>query len=201
MLKENKKPLLVGLTGGIGSGKSTVAKIFKACSIPIFNSDVVAKSIISTDVEVQNQLINLFGDEVFVDGIYNSHLVAKKVFHIPTILQELNSIIHPKVGAAFDEWIEINKSSKILIKEAAILIESGGYKSLDKLILVVADKELRIKRVVKRDLSSSEEVERRINNQMSDVEKKRYCNYFIYNNERELLIPQIENIIKELSEV
>ncbi|MCB9334784.1 MAG: dephospho-CoA kinase [Flavobacteriales bacterium] len=201
LLKENKKPLLVGLTGGIGSGKSTVAKIFQAYKIPVFNSDVIAKSIINTDIEVKNELIRLFGIEVYKDGKYNSRLVANEVFKYPSLLKQLNLIVHPKVGGEFEKWIELHQSKRILLKEAAILIESGSYQNLDKLILVIADKESRIKRVVKRDLISSEEIERRINNQMSDEEKKRYCNYFIYNNEKELLIPQIENIVKELSKV
>ena len=191
-------PLLVGLTGGIGSGKSTVAKIFKAKGVKVFNSDVIAKEILNNNYDLKQEIIRLFGDVYNENGVANTKEIASKVFSTPELLEELNQIIHPKVNASFNEWISENSNEHILIKEAAILIETEAYKSLDVIVLVVAPEELRVKRVLNRDNTNLDAVKKRIKAQMSDEEKLKHSNYIITNDESGLLIPQVENILKEI---
>ena len=196
-LKNENKPLLVGLTGGIGSGKTTVAKIFKSLGVPIFNSDVEAKNILNTDVKVIQQVVAEFG-EIYSDGKLNTKKMAELVFNNPTALEKLNKIIHPKVAVSFIEWVKKNNSAPALIKEAAILIESGAYKELDKIILVTAPEEIRIQRVINRDNVSAEKVESRMKAQLLDEEKKEFADFTITNDEVQLLIPQVLEVSKKL---
>jgi dephospho-CoA kinase len=195
--KENKEPILVGLTGGIGSGKSTIAKIFETLSVPIFNSDKEAKNIINNNSDVVNAIKKEFG-EVYKDGELNSELVANIVFSDKAALEKLNAIIHPKVGEAFNKWISLHSEASILIKEAAILIESGVYKELDKIILVTSPEEVRIKRVMSRDSISAAKVKERIGKQMSDDEKRDYADFVIDNDDNALIIPQVLAIYQKI---
>lgn len=194
---KNIKPILVGLTGGIGSGKTTVAKIFKAMGIPVFNSDDEAKLIVDNDKEVKQEITKTFGG-VYNDGILNKKLMSELVFKDAENLKKLNAIIHPAVGKKFKEWVRENSNEPILIKEAAILIESDAYKEMDKLILVKASENTRINRVIKRNNISESAVRKRIQNQLSDKEKEKYCHYFI-DNENQALIPQVLNITLKLT--
>lgn len=194
---KNIKPILVGLTGGIGSGKTTVAKIFKAVGIPVFNSDDEAKLIVDNDKEVKQEITKTFGG-VYNDGILNKKLMSELVFKDAENLKKLNAIIHPAVGEKFKEWVRENSNEPILIKEAAILIESDAYKEMDKLILVKASENTRINRVIKRNNISESAVRKRIQNQLSDKEKEKYCHYFI-DNENQALIPQVLNITLKLT--
>ena len=196
--KRNNKPLLVGLTGGIGSGKSTIAKIFNALGVKVYNSDFEAKNIVNTDVEVIKLIKQKFGKEIYEKGLINSKKLAQLVFNNKTALEELNAIVHPKVKQHFEQWIQHHLTEKILIKEAAILIESGAYKGLDKIILVTAPEELKIKRVLARDNSKETDIRKKIAAQLNDIEKTKYTNYTIYNNEKDLVIPQVLNIYNEL---
>ena len=196
-LKRNS-PLLIGLTGGIGSGKTTVSKIFNAFGVKVFNSDNVAKMLLNTNKEVRKEVIKLFGDVYNNDGI-NSKKLASIVFNNSESLNKLNQIIHPKVNDEFIKWVKENDQEKILLKEAAILIESGGHKNLDEIVLVVSDKQIRIQRVINRDKSAKEDVLQRIKKQLSDEEKIKLSSYIINNNEIDLLIPQVENILKKVN--
>lgn len=196
-LKENKKPLLVGITGGIGSGKTTVSKIFGALGIPIFNSDVEAKKIVNNNVNVIKQIKTAFGNVYDENGLDNKQLSAI-VFKDKKALEKLNKIVHPIVAQNFEHWIEEHKNSKILMKEAAILIESGAYKSLDEIILIIAPKEKRIERVIRRDGVLLEDIKVRIDKQLTDEEKTKYANYLINNNEEQLLIPQVLKVYEQL---
>lgn len=196
-LKRNK-PLLIGLTGGIGSGKTTVSKIFNAYGVKVFNSDLIAKNILNTNNEVRLQVVKLFGD-VYNDNGINAKKLAAIVFNDANLLNKLNQIIHPIVNNEFNKWVQNNNQEKILLKEAAILIESGGHEQLDQLILVVADEHERILRVVNRDNTNKEEVLQRIKRQLTDKEKMKFSSFVIYNNDKNLLIPQIENILKEFN--
>lgn len=196
-LKKNK-PLLIGLTGGIGSGKTTVSKIFNAFGVKVFNSDKVAKDILNNNEMVRIKVENLLGN-VYMNGKLDAKVVAEKVFNNHDLLSKLNQVVHPEVKKAFNQWVEDNNKEKLLLKEAAILIETGGYKELDDVILVITAENKRISRVVKRDNSSQEEVLLRINKQMPDNEKLKHCNYTIYNNEEDLLIPQIKQILRKLN--
>jgi dephospho-CoA kinase len=189
---------LIGLTGGIGSGKTTVSKIFNAFGVKVFNSDNVAKMLLNTNKEVRKEVIKLFGDVYNNDGI-NSKKLASIVFNNSESLNKLNQIIHPKVNDEFIKWVKENDQEKILLKEAAILIESGGHKNLDEIVLVVSDKQIRIQRVINRDKSAKEDVLQRIKKQLSDEEKIKLSSYIINNNEIDLLIPQVENILKKVN--
>lgn len=191
------KPVLVGLTGGIGSGKSTVAKVFETLDVPIFNSDVIAKSIVNNDAEVIRKIVAEFG-EVYLDGELDKVQMATIVFNDKRALKTLNKIIHPKVALHFENWVEQNDSAEILIKEAAILIESGAYKQMDKIVLVTAPESLRLERVVSRDNSTEQKVKDRISAQLSDEKRAVFADYTIDNGGDELIIPQVLEVYKML---
>lgn len=193
-----KKPILVGLTGGIGSGKSTIAKIFQVLGIKVYNSDDEAKNIINTNQEVIVKIKNKFGDSIYVNGFLDSKQLASVVFNNKEALNELNAIVHPQVKFHFENWVLQNKKEKVLVKEAAILIESGANKGLDKVVLVTAPEELRISRVCNRDKSNEEDIRKRIKTQMTDDEKMPYVDYVIKNNEEEFLLPQVVKILDNL---
>lgn len=184
------KPLLIGLTGGIGSGKSTIAKIFKSLGVPVFNSDAEAKEILNNNSKVIKAITNAYG-AVYTENGLNTKKIAAIVFNDTKALEKLNGIVHPEVKIAFENWVSKHSSEKILIKEAAILFETEGYKELDKTILVVSPKELRIKRVMKRDTIDEAAVLERIETQMSDEKKKSLADFIISNNDKKLLIPQV----------
>ena len=196
--KDHKRPLIVGLTGGIGSGKSTITKIFSSLGVPIFNSDTEAKNIINNDAEVIEAIVAQFG-AVYEDGKLNAKKIADAVFKDKKTLEKLNKIVHPKVSQYFEQWIIANKEATIVIKEAAILIESGAYKKMDKLVLVAAPKHIRTERVMKRDGVAEEKVKERMNVQLSDKEKRSYADFVIFNNDSELLIPQVLKLHKALN--
>lgn len=188
----------VGITGGIGSGKSTVCKVFKVMGIPVFEADSVAKQLMNTDPVMREQLIYLFGTSVYQpDLTIDRKFLSEIVFNNPSLLSKLNEIVHPAVQNAFDEWCQLQDSPYIL-HEAAILFESGFYKMMDKTIAVVTDEEERIERVMKRDKTSTEQVRRRIHNQWSDEQRIKLADFVIGNNDNELIIPQIINIDKKI---
>ena len=191
------KPLIVGVTGGIGSGKSTVAKIFNSLSVPVFNSDKEAKFIINNEKDIIEKIVHEFGDVYNAEGI-DSEKIAQIVFSDNNALKKLNNIVHPKVRDRFQLWVENHNSSPILIQEAAILIESGAYENLDKLVLVIAPIEEKIRRVVNRDGSSEAKVKQRIQTQLSDQKKLKYSDFCINNDGKELVIPQVIEIYGQL---
>jgi dephospho-CoA kinase len=192
--------LIVGITGGIGSGKTVVSQILDVLGVPVFNSDIQAKNILQNNSEVKDKIIAEFGDDSFFNDIPNRSFIAEKVFTNPENLKFLNSIIHPAVQNEFEEWLLKHKNHNIVFKEAAILIESGAYEKLDKLILVEADLETRIERVMKRDHVNSEQVLHRIQNQMNDEEKRKYADFIIDNSGDKSVIKQLILILKELGE-
>ena len=196
-LKRNN-PLLIGLTGGIGSGKTTVSKIFNAFGVKVFNSDIVAKNLLNTNNEIRKEVIELFGD-VYENNLINAKKLASIVFNNSELLNKLNQIIHPRVNKEFINWVKNNNREKLLLKESAILIESGGHKNLDQVILVISDESNRISRVVKRDNSTKSAVLERINKQLTDEEKIKLSNYIIHNNDKDLLIPQIEDFLNKFN--
>lgn len=190
--------LKVGITGGIGSGKSTACKIFARLGISIFEADIEAKKILNNNPEIKAELIDAFGNEVFFeDKTLNRKYLAGIVFNDKKSLEKLNSIVHPAVRTAFKNWLEKQKSPYI-VYEAAILFESGFYKMMDKNITVVTDESERIERVMKRDNMSLELVKQRINNQWTDEQRKKLADFVIGNNNNELIVPQIVDIDKKL---
>lgn len=171
---------IIGLTGGIGSGKTTVAKYLESKGIPVYIADLEAKKIMETE-SVIGKIIDAFGSEIIDDGKVNRSKLAGLVFNNPEKLKVLNSIIHPEVKNHFTNWVKLHENFPFVVKEAAILFESGSYKDCDKIILVTAPKEIRIKRVMERDKVSKGEVEARMANQWEDEQKKEMSDFVIEN--------------------
>ena len=193
----------VGLTGGIGSGKTTVSNFLLDYGIPVYNSDTQGKTLMNTNLELKNDIVSIFGESVYENGILNTNLLSSIVFRDSKKIEQLNNLVHPKVADNFKQWIGKNNNQPILVKEAAILIESRAYLNMDKIILVVSQKSTRINRVSKRDNSDLRSIENRINLQMQDDEKLKYADYVIENNstlkylKKEVL--KVINKIKEAS--
>lgn len=190
----------IGITGGIGSGKSTVCKVFKVLGIPVFEADTVARQLMNMDPFIREQLVRLFGESVYQpEQTINRKYLAGIVFSNASLLEQLNAIVHPAVQKAFEEWCQLQKSPYVL-HEAAILFESGFYKLMDKTIAVVVNENERIQRVMKRDKITAELVNQRIKNQLSDAERIKMADFVISNNENELIIPQVIDIDKKIRE-
>jgi len=198
MKKANTKPIIIGLTGGIGSGKSTVAEIFNTLKIPVFNSDFEAKQLYSHP-EIKQQIIKLFGNVYNEQNQLDKKALANIVFNDDEKLQQLNNIIHPAVKKLFETWVNKNNQAPILIKEAAILIESGAAKQVDKIIVVTAPKKERIKRVMQRDNISEKEVIVRMRKQLPEEKLITHADFIIKNDNQHLVIPQILDIVKKLN--
>ncbi len=188
----------VGITGGIGSGKSTTCRVFSTLGIPVFEADVVAKQLMDSDLIIRKELIRLFGKDVYLPNqTIDRKYLAGIVFNNPSLLAQLNEVIHPAVQRAFEAWC-LKQKSPYILHEAAILFESGFYKIMDKTIAVVADEKERIDRVIKRDKISAEMVIQRINNQWNDEQRVSLADFIISNNDNELIIPQIIEIDKKI---
>jgi len=190
--------LKVGITGGIGSGKSTVCSIFESLGIPVFKADDESRRLVNEDAAIQKQIIALFGKEAMPNGKPDRKLIASLVFNNPEKLKALNNIIHPGVRDSFSKWAS-QQTTAWVIEEAAILFESGAYKTLDAVIVVTAPEELRIKRVMARDGITETLVRDRIKNQMSEEERKQRATFIIENDEKQMLTPQALTIFKALS--
>ena len=180
----------VGITGGIGSGKSTVAHIFETLGIPVYYADAAAKKLMNEDAGLKQQVQQLIGEAAYTGGQLNRAFVSEQVFNNPEKLALLNSIVHPATIADAEKWMQ-QQSAPYAIKEAALIFESGAQENLDKVIGVFAPKTIRIKRVMHRDGITRDEVMLRMNKQINETIKMRLCNYVITNNEQELLIPQV----------
>ena len=193
--KGKSKPLLIGITGGIGSGKTTVCRVFEWINIPVYYADDAAKRLIEKNQQVKSNIIALLGKKAYdKNGKYNRQFVGKKVFNSLELLQKLNDIVHPAVANDFTNWVGKNSDKPFLLKEAAILFESGSYKDCDKIICVVAPKKLRLNRVMERSGLSEKEVLQRMSSQWSDAKKIRHSDFIINNDEQSLLIPQVIKI-------
>ncbi len=189
--------LKIGITGGIGSGKTTVAKVFEQLGVPIYYADFWAKEIMNTEPLVKERLKELFGKDIYdSEGKANRKEIAEQVFKDKTKLNELNSVIHPAVWLHGENWLKQHADKPYILKEAAILFESGGNKGLDKVIMISAPKDLRIERVMKRDNVTREEVEARMANQWDDEKKIALSDLVIVNDDRNLVIPQVLEIHK-----
>lgn len=189
--------LKVGVTGGIGSGKSTICKIFQSLGIPVYYADVRARVLVENHPGLVEGYKRLFGDGVYSGGELNREMVARQVFMNKDLLHEVNRLVHPVVRSDFFHWVARQNASYV-IEEAAILLESGGQKHLDKVVLVSAPESLRIRRVEERDGVEKHEVLRRINNQWTDEQRRPFCNFEIVADERHLVLPQVLKIHFEL---
>jgi dephospho-CoA kinase len=183
--------LKVGLTGGIGSGKSTVAAVFSFLGIPIYEADARAKWLMNNNEKLKSDIIQNFGQESYTKEGLNSPYLSKLVFNNTDNLKQLNKLVHPRVGEDFEAFCKQNALAPYVVKEAAILFESGSYKQLDKIITVFCPLEVRIERVMQRDKISREEVLSRITRQMPEDEKLKLADYIIYNDGKQMLIPQV----------
>lgn len=191
----------VGITGGIGSGKTTVCKVFELLGVPVFYADSVAKSIMYTDNELREQIIRVFGkDSYFVNGDLNRAYISSIVFKDETELQKLNGLVHPAVFRAFDLWVSEQVNAPYVMKEAALLFESGSYKMCDQTILILAPEAIRIARVTERDKISAEDVKLRMKKQWPDAEKQKLADHILRNDESHLLIPEIINLHRQFIE-
>lgn len=184
---------VVGLTGGIGSGKTTVAKMFEHLGVPVYIADVEAKKLTNRSKVIRRKLIELLGEEAYLDKEINKKYVADKIFSNSSLLLQVNQIIHPKVRSHFNRWLK-RQVSPYVIKEAAILFENGGYKECDKNILVVAPKDQRIERLLDRDVTSIQQIENRMQNQWEDEKKIPMADYVIHNVDLEKTRMQVTDI-------
>ncbi len=185
--------LRIGITGGIGSGKSTVSKIFEVLGIPVYYADDASKRLMNEDEELKEKLQSIFGAATYVDGQLNRSYLSAIVFNDPLKLALLNSIMHPATIKDAEEWM-LRQTAPYAIKEAALIFESGSQEHLDKVIGVYAPVAVRIHRVMHRDKVTRDEVLSRMNKQINEEIKMRLCDYVITNDEQELLIPQVINL-------
>jgi dephospho-CoA kinase len=190
-------PAIIGITGGIGSGKSIVAKIFATLNVPVFDADDAAKSLYETSSELIQSMRDYFGEQIFTDEKLDKRKLAALVFSDPNGLRKLNSLVHPLVKERFNTWYDLQESRYVL-REAAILIESGNYKDCSSIILVTADEPTKIDRVVKRNNITQLEVKRRMANQWDDDKKRPFADFEIRNNNEDLILPQILKIHRQL---
>lgn len=171
----------VGITGGIGSGKTHICELFKELGVPVYNADERAKYLMSHNEDLKAQIVNLFGEESYKNGELNREFLSQVVFQDKALLEKLNSIVHPAVAKDADEWHQLHADKPYTIKEAALLFETESYKNLDKTILVHADENERILRVMQRDQVSKEKVLARIKNQLLDIDKMTLADFIINN--------------------
>ena len=188
---------IIGLTGGIGSGKTTIAKHIKSLGIPIYIADDEAKKILMLP-ETLKSLKLVFGNTIFDNETLNKNKLANIVFSNPEMLKQLNKIIHPAVKRDFDNWLIANKNQPLVIKEAAILFESGSYRDCDAVITIVTTLNSRIQRVMERDKTNYEAVLSRVNNQWTDEMRIEKSDYVIENEDINLAFLQTENILKKI---
>ncbi len=189
---------VVGLTGGIGSGKTTVAKMFESQGIPVYYADDEAKKLMNSSDVIKQKLISAFGNESYAEGELNRAYLAKQVFNDPEKLKIINDIVHPEVDRHFKNWVS-QQDNEIVIQENAILFESGKKDLFDVIITVTAPKELRINRVVKRDHTTAEQVNARINNQMEEKEKIKKSDFVIQNIDLENSKKQALQILQDIN--
>lgn len=189
--------LKIGLTGGIGSGKSTVGRILETMGFPVFYSDNQAKNISDTNPEIRQELIEVFGPEVYLDSGLNRPFLAEKIFGDENLRKKVNQIIHPRVREAFDRFSNQSKSPYVF-NEAAILIETGASKNFDVMVLVTAPETVRINRVAARDNTSTDLIKQRMSKQWTDDQKRPYADFEIINDGEKPLLEQVEKLISEL---
>lgn len=188
----------IGITGGIGSGKTTVSKVFELFDIPVYIADIESKKIVESSPIIREKLIKLFGEHLYSENTLNKALLASYIFSNEEHLRQVNAIIHPEVAKDYNNWLAKHQDKQAIVHEAAILFESGFDKLVDKVITVYTPIELRIARTIKRDQTSAEEVKKRIKSQMPDEEKCELSDFIIVNDNSQSVIKQVANIISEL---
>ncbi len=191
--------LKIGLTGGLGSGKTTVAAIFEVLGIPVYYADDASKRLMNEDEKLKQAIKNVFGNKVYEDEKLNRKYLSAIVFNDNGKLRLLNSIVHPATIKDAEEWMK-KQTAPYIIKEAALIFESGSNKNLDYVIGVKAPLQLRLQRAMQRDIITEEQAMSRINKQMDEEAKMNLCDFIIVNNEEQLLIPQVLEVHKKFIE-
>lgn len=191
---------IIGLTGGIGSGKTTVAKMFLELGVPIYIADVEAKKLTQTSKIIIRKLTQLLGTQTYIDGVLNKKFVANKIFNDKDLLEATNAIIHPKVAKHFKNWVK-KQQGKYCIKEASILFENGSYKQCDYTILITSPTKVKIQRILHRDTTTVEAILARMKNQWSDAKKQKLTDFVIANTDLEKTQKKVKKIHKILSKV
>jgi dephospho-CoA kinase len=182
--------LKIGLTGGIGSGKSTIANIFSIIGIPVFYADIAAKNVMNKDVALKGKIKETFGEAAYENDVLNRKYIADIVFNDPLKLEQLNAMVHPATIAAAQRWM-MEQTTPYVIKEAALFFESGSAEGLDYIIGVYAPQHIRIQRVMQRDKVTRKEILSRMNRQINEEMKMRLCDFVIVNDEQTMVIPQV----------
>jgi len=189
--------IVVGLTGGIGSGKTTVLKCFQSFGVPVYIADVEAKALMNRSKVIKRKLIKLFGDEAYVDNMLNKPFIASQIFSNQDLLKKMNAIVHPKVAKHFSNWVK-KQNVPYVISEVAIIFENGSQGKYDYIITVVAPEQTRLNRVIKRDNSSEAKVKAIMNNQWTDQQKTEHSDFVINNTDLIDTKLQVENIHSKL---
>jgi len=190
---------MIGITGGIGSGKSVVANICKILGYAVYDADKEARKILDFDLSVKAAVKTLLGETAFLpDGLPDRTLISAIVFEHPEKLEALNKIIHPAINKHFHEWKNNQETVRLLFKEAAIMFESGSYRDMDFIITVTAPVDLRIQRVMRRDGKSESQIKKIMEKQLDEMELKKRSNFIIINDDEHLLIPQVLKIIETI---
>lgn len=186
-------PLEVGITGGIGSGKTLICRIFQCLGVPVYDADTRAKNLMTTDGILVGQIKEEFGNLSYrTDGSLDRAYLSKAAFEHPGLLEKLNRLVHPRVALDYSRWVESHQGHKYLLREAALLYEAGGYSSMGKMIVVSAPEDIRMKRVRARDPQRTEEdIKTIMKNQWPEEEKLKRADYIVYNDDRCLVIPQV----------
>jgi dephospho-CoA kinase len=194
------KALLVGLTGGIGSGKTTVSRVFRSLGVPVYYADDRGKWLMANDAALRSEIVRAFGKESYhLEGNLNRSYLASRVFSNEEELKKLNALVHPAVGKDFSDWADSHNDRPYLIKEAALIFEAGSYKLLDRVISVSAAKDIRLERVLLRDLQrSKDQVLAIMAKQLSENERKRRSDFVIENSGKQLVIPQVLRVDEAL---
>lgn len=187
----------LGITGGIGSGKTSVCRVFNVLGIPVFSADPEARKIMENDIDIKNEINAIVGKDIYPEGRLDRMELASLIFNNKKLLEKVNSLVHPVVFDNFIRWTE-KQTTPYVIMEAAILFESGGYKLVDRVATIVAPVEERISRVTQRNMLNRHQVMERIKNQMTDEERISMSDYIIHNSENDMIIPVILDINKDL---
>jgi dephospho-CoA kinase len=190
---------IIGLTGGIGSGKSTVSRILEVMEIPVYAADAESKRLVNASPHIREQLVGTFGSQLYENGELDKAMLASLIFGNKKNLLYVNSVIHPVVLEDFKNWTEWQTSFPLVVIESAILFDSGFDKTVDVTVNVSAPLEIRIRRIEKRDHVSRESIEARIDSQTPEETRNRLSDYIIYNDEIHPLLPQVENLLKVLN--
>jgi dephospho-CoA kinase len=197
MIKEKKPAIKLGVTGGIGSGKTTVCRIFDVLRVPVFSADREAKEIMENDDRIIKRINSIAGKGLYINGGLNRMELATIIFNDNTLLEKVNSLVHPVIFDHFRKWV-LEQTAPYVIMEAAILFESGASKFVDRVATVVAPIEQRVERLIQRNKLSREQIMERMRNQMDDEARIKLSDYIIHNSENDMIIPAILKIHNDI---